>query len=90
MAEARRFPGESAAYRAARNQLLAEEAALRRQVEAVAAARRRLPLGGPLAMDYVFTGPDGPRRLIVLPRTEPDADAPYGVTTYLRPPEPAG
>ncbi len=48
------FPGETAAYRSARDELLHAEQALRRQVEAVAAARRRLPLGGPVPEDYVF------------------------------------
>ena len=38
-----RFPGESAAYRAARDTLLEAEVALRRQIEAVAAERRALP-----------------------------------------------
>ncbi len=41
-----RFPGESAAYRAARDELLRAEVALRRQTEAVAAQRRALPAGG--------------------------------------------
>ena len=49
-----RFPGESDAYRAARNELLEEEIALRRQVEAVAAKRRTLPLGGEVPEVYVF------------------------------------
>ena len=49
-----RFPGESADYRAARDRLLHEEAALRRHIEEVAALRRSLPLGGPVAEDYVF------------------------------------
>jgi predicted dithiol-disulfide oxidoreductase (DUF899 family) len=49
-----RFPGESAEYRAARDRLLQEEAALRRHVEEVAALRRSLPLGGTVAEDYVF------------------------------------
>ena len=44
----RRFPGETAAYRAARDALLAAEAALREQTEAVAALRRALPPGGAL------------------------------------------
>ena len=48
------FPGESPAYRAARTKLLQAEQELRRQVEAVAAARRGLPLGGPVPEDYVF------------------------------------
>jgi predicted dithiol-disulfide oxidoreductase (DUF899 family) len=42
----RRFPGESGEYRQARDELLASEIALRRTIEAVAAQRRGLPLGG--------------------------------------------
>ena len=55
------FPGESAEYRAARNQLLEEEMALRRAMEAVAVARRVLPPGGIVPEDYVFeaAGTDG-------------------------------
>ena len=55
------FPGESAEYRAARNRLLEREIELRRAMEAVAAARRRLPPGGVAPEDYVFHGqePDG-------------------------------
>jgi len=49
------FPGETAEYRAARDQLLEREIALRREMEAVAAARRALPLGGLIPQDYVFT-----------------------------------
>ena len=56
------FPGESAKYRAARNTLLKREVALRRQLEAVAGERRKLPLGGVLKEDYVFEGPNGPVR----------------------------
>jgi predicted dithiol-disulfide oxidoreductase (DUF899 family) len=50
------FPGESAEYRAARNQLLEQETELRRAMEAVAATRRRLPPGGVIPHDYVFQG----------------------------------
>jgi predicted dithiol-disulfide oxidoreductase (DUF899 family) len=50
------FPGESAEYRAARNRLLEQEIELRRAIEAVAAARRELPPGGPVPEDYVFQG----------------------------------
>jgi predicted dithiol-disulfide oxidoreductase (DUF899 family) len=57
------FPGESAKYRMARNKLLKSEIALRRQLEAVAGERRKLPLGGALKEDYVFDGADGPVRL---------------------------
>jgi predicted dithiol-disulfide oxidoreductase (DUF899 family) len=48
------FPGESAEYRAARNQLLGKEIELRREMEAVAATRRELPPGGVVPEDYVF------------------------------------
>lgn len=47
------FPGETAVYREARDQLLAKEVELRRATEAVAAARRDLPPGG-IVEDYVF------------------------------------
>ena len=50
------FPGESPEYRAARDRLLQREIELRRAMEAVAAARRELPLGGIVPEDYVFHG----------------------------------
>jgi predicted dithiol-disulfide oxidoreductase (DUF899 family) len=50
------FPGESAEYRTARDRLLEQETGLRQAVEAVAAARRLLPLGGDIPTDYVFQG----------------------------------
>jgi predicted dithiol-disulfide oxidoreductase (DUF899 family) len=50
------FPGESAEYRAARDRLLAQEIELRRAMEAVADARRKLPPGGVVPEDYVFQG----------------------------------
>ncbi|WP_267224941.1 DUF899 family protein [Dyella silvae] len=49
-----RFPGESHAYRVARDRLLRAEMELRQQVEAIAALRRALPLGGPVPVDYSF------------------------------------
>ena len=49
-----RFPNEKAAYRSARNRLLKAEIKLRRDVEKVAAMRRKLPLGCALKEDYVF------------------------------------
>ena len=58
-----RFPGENATYRAARDKLLKAEIDLRAQVEAVAAMRRRLPLGGPVAEDYAFDEGTGRVRL---------------------------
>ncbi|MFM0200522.1 DUF899 family protein [Paraburkholderia fungorum] len=51
-----RFPNESAEYRAARDNLLEREIELRRNMEAVAAARRALPSGGLILEDYVFEG----------------------------------
>ena len=53
------FPDESAEYRAARNALLAEEIALRRQIERVAELRRQLPAGGKVK-EYHFMGENGP------------------------------
>jgi predicted dithiol-disulfide oxidoreductase (DUF899 family) len=55
------YPGESKAYREARERLLEQEIELRRRMEAVAAARRDLPPGGVVPEDYVFQGegPDG-------------------------------
>ena len=49
-----RFPNETPAYRKAREKLLKAEIALRRQVEAVAALRRKLPAGGMVAEDFEF------------------------------------
>jgi predicted dithiol-disulfide oxidoreductase (DUF899 family) len=49
-----RFPGESEEYRRRRDELLQAELDLRRQVEAVAAQRRELPLGGEVATDHAF------------------------------------
>jgi predicted dithiol-disulfide oxidoreductase (DUF899 family) len=50
------FPGEDATYRGARNALLEEEIALRRQIERVSARRRALPPGGVVPEDYIFEG----------------------------------
>lgn len=49
-----RFPSETPSYREARDKLLHAEMALRRQLEDVAALRRKLPLGGPVPEDYIF------------------------------------
>jgi predicted dithiol-disulfide oxidoreductase (DUF899 family) len=48
------FPGETADYRLARDQLLQAEIELRRATERVAAQRRALPPGGAVPEDYVF------------------------------------
>jgi len=50
------FPGESEEYRAAREGLLEREIELRREMEEVAAERRKLPPGGVVPEDYVFQG----------------------------------
>jgi predicted dithiol-disulfide oxidoreductase (DUF899 family) len=55
-----RIRNESAEYRAARTRLLAEEIALRRQLETVARMRRALPPGGLVDGDYRFEGEAGP------------------------------
>jgi predicted dithiol-disulfide oxidoreductase (DUF899 family) len=55
-----RIPNESAAYRAARTALLAEEIELRRHIERVAAQRRALPPGAEVSGTYRFEGEDGP------------------------------
>jgi len=66
--KASRFPNESAAYRQARQTLLEAEAALRKQVEEVAARRRALPPGGAIKEDYVFEelSPEGAVRRVRL------------------------
>ena len=56
------FPNETPAYRAARDALLENEIALRRQMEAVAAELRALPEGGEVPEDYVFDSMDGDGR----------------------------
>ncbi len=49
-----RFPGETPAYRKARDKLLKAEIGLRRQVEEVAKLRRKLPQGGVIPEDFQF------------------------------------
>lgn len=49
-----RYPNESQDYRDARNALLRDEQQLIAKVKAVAAQRRKLPLGGELKEDYLF------------------------------------
>jgi predicted dithiol-disulfide oxidoreductase (DUF899 family) len=61
-----RVPGESAAYRAARTALLAEEIELRRHIERVAAQRRALPPGAPVSGDYRFMTEAGESDLVGL------------------------
>jgi predicted dithiol-disulfide oxidoreductase (DUF899 family) len=56
------YPSESVKYRAARNELLAEEIELRRHVERVAAQRRTPPPGGEIPQDFELTSEKGPIR----------------------------
>ena len=53
------FPNESVEYRKARTALLAEEMALRRQSEVVAARRRALPPGGEVPKKFECLGEGG-------------------------------
>lgn len=53
-----RWPGESDEYRGARTALLADEIALRRQIQRVAERRRALP-PGPAAKEYRFLDDQG-------------------------------
>jgi predicted dithiol-disulfide oxidoreductase (DUF899 family) len=80
------FPGESAEYRAARERLLEREIGLRREMEAVAAARRELPPGGVVPEDYVFRGPDADVRLSELFAPGKDSLAIY---SFMFPRDPA-
>jgi predicted dithiol-disulfide oxidoreductase (DUF899 family) len=48
------YPNESKEYRDARDALLKDEQELIEKTKAVAAKRRKLPLGGQLKQDYVF------------------------------------
>jgi predicted dithiol-disulfide oxidoreductase (DUF899 family) len=52
-------------WQSALDTVRADEKALTRQLDAMAAARRRLPMT-PVEQDYVFEGPDGPARLVDL------------------------
>ncbi len=54
-----RVLNESAEYRRAREQLLAEEIELRRHIERVAELRRALPPGGAVARNYEFVSEGG-------------------------------
>jgi predicted dithiol-disulfide oxidoreductase (DUF899 family) len=60
------FPGESREYRRARDELLAAEIDFRKRVEALAALRRKLPLGG-VVEEYVFEEGEDARK-VTLPQ----------------------
>jgi predicted dithiol-disulfide oxidoreductase (DUF899 family) len=65
-----RFPNESSEYRSARNTLLDAERELRRDLERVAALRRKLPGGGKVTEDYTFEeGASDPHDLDTVRRT---------------------
>jgi predicted dithiol-disulfide oxidoreductase (DUF899 family) len=84
------LPGESPQYRAARDRLLEREIDLRRATEAVAAARRELPPGGPVKMDYVFqeAGTDGASADVRLSELfEPEKDS-LAIYSFMFPRDP--
>ena len=54
------YPNEGEAYRAARNELLAEEIDLRRHLERVASQRRALLPGGEIPLDFRLDSEAGP------------------------------
>jgi predicted dithiol-disulfide oxidoreductase (DUF899 family) len=58
-----RFPSEGKAYRGAREKLLRAEMKLRREIEKVAALRRKLPAGGAVPQDYAFEEGEPPRKV---------------------------
>lgn len=71
------LPNESPEYRAARNDLLDREIALRREIAAVAEQRSKLPTGGVVPEDYVFQGLDAagaPARIAMSDLFAPDKD----------------
>jgi predicted dithiol-disulfide oxidoreductase (DUF899 family) len=86
---AARFPGESSDYRAARDDLLRAEMALRKRIEEVAAMRRDLPLGGVVPEDYEFTegGADlddtGSRRRVKLSGLFPRENASLVIYSFM-------
>lgn len=82
------FPGETAKYRSARNRLLEKEVKLRRELETVAAERRKLPAGGQVPEDYTFDSAAGPVRLSELFDEGKDTLLVYSFMFGPRMPEP--
>jgi predicted dithiol-disulfide oxidoreductase (DUF899 family) len=88
-----RFPGESDAYRRARQELLEAEIALRSQEEAVAEQRRRLPVGGAPPTDYQFQEWDrdaGAVRGVRLSQLLQKSHATLVVYSFMFNPDPSG
>lgn len=85
------LPGESREYRAARDRLLQQEIELRREMEAVAAARRDLPPGGPVKLDYVFegAGDDGAPREVRLSELFGPGKASLAIYSFMFPRDPS-
>ncbi|MDC0716002.1 DUF899 family protein [Nannocystis bainbridge] len=85
------FPGESQAYRAARDRLLAREIELRQLTEAVARERRALPPGGVVPEDYVFeTSVGGASRPVRLSELFAPGKDTLAIYSYMFGPERAG
>ncbi len=83
-----RFPGETDEYRLARDELLEAEIDLRRRTEAVAAQRRRLPLGGEVPADYSFEeagGEAGATRRIRLSELFEDGKDTLAIYSFMFP-----
>jgi predicted dithiol-disulfide oxidoreductase (DUF899 family) len=76
------FPGETPEYRRVRDELLQREIELRRQMEAVAEARRALPPGGEVPQDYVFEGLDDSGAVINVKLSELFAPGTDALVTY--------
>jgi predicted dithiol-disulfide oxidoreductase (DUF899 family) len=88
-----RFPGESADYRAARDELLRAEIELRERTEAVAQQRRELPLGGEISTDYEFAEWDtstGAPRLVRLSELFEDGKDTLFLYSFMFVPGPGG
>jgi predicted dithiol-disulfide oxidoreductase (DUF899 family) len=80
-----RFPGETSAYRSARNDLLKAEIELRRKLEEVAAKRRELPLGTEPPVDYTFHEEAGPNsvRAVKLSELFQEGQTSVGIYSFM-------
>lgn len=68
------IPGESETYRAARDELLRAEAALRADAERVASLRRALPAGPPPKADYAFASAETGEETALADLFEPERE----------------